>query len=385
MARALRLFVWCVPIVAYAWALARSERRGRDALPALGTAALGAAAFGPALAIERAVLDFTGIAPHARGATDLPSLVYAVLVASPLEQGLAVVAILPALRARKLANAADGAIFAAAAALGFSAAQSAHYLLVHAAEPIDLARPLLAAPAELALAAAWGLALGRDERKRLRSSSFEGTWLVATLAGGVHGRLAYGRGTGGPIAAGAMLAAIAALAPFFVRRALAPKTSGPAPSLAARALTSLGPPSLRAVRAALRRSERPVMLGWIAFGAVVTTGVMTVALTAAVVLGHRLGVDFAAADRVDGGPAAAAPLVLLGGAALASFPVAGFLTALASGTRSVLEPAMSAALAIAASLFLLGLAAPVAVVFAVAFAPIAFALACAGAFLGVER
>ena len=127
------------------------------------------------------------------------------------------------------------------------------------------------------------------------------------------------------------------------------------------------------------------MLTWIAFGALVTTGVMTALLAGAVALGHRAGIDFAAVDRPDSGVAGIAPLVLLGGAALAAFPVAGYLVARASSTETVLEPAMSAALAIAVVLVLLGLAAPVAVVFAIAFAPIAFGLACAGAWVGLVR
>ena len=79
------------------------------------------------------------------------------------------------------------------------------------------------------------------------------------------------------------------------------------------------------------------------------------------------------------------PLMLLGGAALLAFPIAGYLVARASSTRSVLEPAIAAALAIAGTLILLGLAAPVAVVFAVAFAPVAFGLACGGAWMGIPR
>ena len=44
--------------------------------------------------------------------------------------------------------------------------------------------------------------------------------------------------------------------------------------------------------------------------------------------------------------------------------------------------ALATALAIVTTLVLLGFAAPVALVFAVAFSPIAFALACAGAWAG---
>ena len=54
-------------------------------------------------------------------------------------------------------------------------------------------------------------------------------------------------------------------------------------------------------------------------------------------------------------------------------------------SRGVLEAAIAAALAIAGLLLLLGLAAPVAVVFAIAFAPVALGLACAGAWMGMSR
>jgi hypothetical protein len=127
------------------------------------------------------------------------------------------------------------------------------------------------------------------------------------------------------------------------------------------------------------------MLRWIGIGALVTTGVMTAALASSVFLGHRLGLDFAAVDRGDTTAAGTAPLVLLGAAALSAFPIGGYLVARASAARGVLEPAIGAALAIAGVLVLLGLAAPVAVVFAVAFAPVAFGLACAGAWMGMAR
>jgi hypothetical protein len=51
----------------------------------------------------------------------------------------------------------------------------------------------------------------------------------------------------------------------------------------------------------------------------------------------------------------------------------------------MIEPAIAAGLAIMGTLVLLGLAAPISVVFALAFAPIAFGLACAGAWVGMTR
>ena len=108
-------------------------------------------------------------------------------------------------------------------------------------------------------------------------------------------------------------------------------------------------------------------------------------MAGAVVLGHRLGVDFAAIDRGDSASAAVGPLLLLGVAALVAFPAAGYLVARASASRSVLESMIAATLALAAALVLLGLAAPVAVVFAIAFAPVALGLACAGAWVGIVK
>ena len=77
-------------------------------------------------------------------------------------------------------------------------------------------------------------------------------------------------------------------------------------------------------------------------------------------------------------------LVLLGVGLLGGFPVAGFLVARASRSASVMEPALAAGIAIVAFAGLLGAAAPVALVFAIAGAPIAFALACVGAWLGLK-
>lgn len=142
---------------------------------------------------------------------------------------------------------------------------------------------------------------------------------------------------------------------------------------------------MAAVREALLHSERPILARWIGFGALVTVGVITAMLVGAVALGNTFGVDFSAIDRAEGAKAVAVPLVLLGSAALLAFPVAGYLIARASGAHSMIEPAIAAGLAILGTLVLLGLAAPISVVFALAFAPIAFGLACAGAWVGMTR
>jgi hypothetical protein len=81
----------------------------------------------------------------------------------------------------------------------------------------------------------------------------------------------------------------------------------------------------------------------------------------------------------------AGPLALLGAALLASFPIAGYLVARASSSTGVLEPALGAALALAAIVAILALVAPLGVLFALAVAPLAFGLACGGAWIGLER
>jgi hypothetical protein len=105
-----------------------------------------------------------------------------------------------------------------------------------------------------------------------------------------------------------------------------------------------------------------------------------VGLGSSIAFGHYAHVDFAAVDEHD--VSTTAPVALLGAGLLAAFPVSGFFVARASGLPTLLEPALAAALAILASLVLLGLAAPIAMVFALAFSPVAFALACAGAWVG---
>jgi hypothetical protein len=337
----------------------------------------------PAWVLQRRIEAWAGLDEHARTSTDLTALVYALLVAAPLEQGLKVAAVVPAWRSRYFVAQRDGVLFGAAAALGFISAHNAELFLDPAATALDVGRGALAAPAHVFFAAAWGWALGREAKespqRRFGGRVFNVTWLVAMLFNGVYDHIVFAR-SGAALLAATPLVLVMGVVAFYARRSL---DAGEPVTRRPRRL-SIAPPSLSAVRAALWRTERPVMVGWIPIGALVTIGVITAALVGAVALGRRLGLDFAAVDRGDGSSAAAPPLILLGAAALAAFPVAGWLVARASSSRSVLESAIAAALAIAGALVLLGLAAPVAVVFAIAFAPIALGLACAGAWVGIR-
>jgi len=130
----------------------------------------------------------------------------------------------------------------------------------------------------------------------------------------------------------------------------------------------------------MRREGQPITFRWILFGALVTVGAMTVGVVLSVLFGHYMHIDFSAVDEHD--VTTTGPVALLGSGLLAAFPVSGYLIARASNLPTLLEPALASGLAILLTLVLLGLAAPVAVVFALAFSPIAWGLACAGAWVG---
>jgi RsiW-degrading membrane proteinase PrsW (M82 family) len=359
----------------------RAHAHGERFRMALLSFGLGVLAFVPAHAVQRIADAYVDLDPGPRGQAAIVPLLFALLVAAPLEQGLKVAAVAPAVRRHQLQDAIDGVAYACAAALGFVTVKNAVYLWGKALSP-DLARAMLALPAHVMLAGAWGWGLSRDPARRWASRSFKLAWLGATAMNGVYDHLVFDRSRAAMLAALPVLLALAGVSVLAVRdlRGGMPLSSGRRSRL-----SLMAPPSLGAMRDAQIRTERPVMLTWIGFGTLVTTGVTTASLAGAVAVGHSLGLDFAAVDRDAASPAGVAPLVLLGAAALFAFPVAGYLIARASSTRTVLEPAMSAALAILAFLVVLGLASPVAVVFALAFAPVAFGLACAGAWVGLAR
>ncbi|MGK4006683.1 PrsW family intramembrane metalloprotease [Sorangium sp. So ce1036] len=371
------------PLGAIAALLVASRRLYGRRRFVVGTALLGAVAFAPALLLEGFLQRWQGLDKTA-SSLDAITLVYLFAVAAPLEQGLKVAAVAPVARLRTVDEPLDGIIYAAAAALGFVSVHNAVYLWGRALPSLDIVRALLAVPAHLSFAALWGYALGRERKRPLGGRRFNAAWLCAMLLNGAYDYIVFACRPVALLLAAPMLLGIGFVV-FLAARDLLRRGASPQSSERSGRRFRIAPPSLGSVREALRRTERPVTFTWIAFGALVTVGVMTTTLAVAVALGHRFGVDFAAVDRGDASAAAAAPLLLLVAAAIAAFPVAGYLVARASATGSVIEPAASAALAILGSLVLLGLAAPVAVVFATALAPIAFSLACAGAWLGTMR
>lgn len=325
-----------------------------------------------AVSCEKVVLDFTALSFSFDKGGSLSALMVTFLFAAPLEEAAKLIVVWPLYSRREVTSPRTGLLYGCLVGAGFAVSE-AWMLIGWAPDWIWSLRVFCAAPAHWFFAGAWGYALGRRGRGAGRFVPY--VWLACTLLHGFYDHVAFGRGPALLTALVPMLAFMVIVA-WLVLRDVA-KDSG------SRASSSLlETPSLRAVQRAMRRSDRPLMLHWIAMGTLVTLGVILAALAGAVYFGHRVGIDFALADESN--VRSGAPLVLLGSAVLLAFPIAGYLIARASSARSVLEPAMASGIAIVCVVAMLSWTAPVGVVFALAVAPMAFGLACAGAWFGIR-
>jgi len=366
-----------LPLGAAFWLVSR-VRRERP-LPFGAPAALGA--FGAAAAvvtllIERAVMRFGDLSIESSRSTALPALVTMFVLVVPLEEAAKVVVVWPALWKRLIDGPGMGVTLAACVAAGFAAVEVAAYVSTGDGVALRSVRALVAFPAHLFCTGIWGYALGNRAQKRTRVLP---AWLVAVTVRALYDHIVFGRGPGmlavafpmliamGLVGAGALRGVVPAVKDDWRR------LPGHLPE----------PPSLRAMRRVLQRTDRPLKLRWIVFGAFVNVGAVLLCIALAVFLAHRAGIDLGTADEAD--MRSNGPLVFLGTALLAAFPLSGFLVARASGTHSVLEPAFASGLAIAAAVFALSVTAPSAVIVSLAVAPFAFGLACGGAWLGVEE
>ncbi|HEY4013405.1 MAG TPA: PrsW family glutamic-type intramembrane protease [Polyangiaceae bacterium] len=309
-------------------------------------------------------------------------------VVAPTQEAAKVAAVWPALLSKRVGERYDGVVYAAAASLGFAAVENALTLRAHPAGGIWVARALVALPAHVFFACLWGYALGRARHARFRVPIFPSAFLLSIAAHGLYVYFVYGRGPWALLGVSPLLAAMGVVTWVLARdlrerheRALG---GGPPSSRRwARLSAATQPPSLASVRAALVRADEPMRLRWVAFGALVVLGAMWSGLAAGVVGAHLLHVDLSRVDDQDARSAAPAILLVVG--LLGSFPVSGWLVARAAGAHTLLEPALAAALAIIVTLTGLGLAAPFTVAFGLALSPIAWVLACAGAWVGLDQ
>ncbi|MBM4362944.1 MAG: protease PrsW, partial [Deltaproteobacteria bacterium] len=240
---------------------------------------------------------------------------------------------------------------------------------------LGVTRALAGLPAHAFAAGLWGYALG----ERGHGGRFAPAWLLAVAIHAVYDHVVFGRGPG-MLGVGVPMLVAMGLLTWSALRDIAPSTVDVAALPLPVHLPE--PPRLRDIRRALQRTDRPVALGWVLTGAFVNVGTIVAALVAAVVAARSLGIDLAAADEAD--MRANGPLILFGSAVLGAFPVAGFVVARASGTRSLVEPALAAAIALVMTAALLSATAPIAVLVVLALAPVAFGLACVGGWFGLE-
>ncbi len=328
-----------------------------------------------AAAVERWLIQWTGLSFRVSPGNALSAALAMLLIAAPLEEGLKVAAVWPLKARRRLTTGRMGTFYAVCAAAGFAAGETL-LLFWHWGEQdfLDLARSLIALPAHLFFAGLWGYTLGGRDRRR---SWFPLVFVLTTLLHGLYDHVVFGRGPALLVVVIPLLITMAFGVWAIVREA--------APSSEDRRsrLSMFEPPSVGTVREAMSAHGQPLMLHWIAFGALVTLGVMFFFLVLSVYAGHRWGVDFALIDESDF--VATLPLALLGSALLAAFPVSGYLVARASGSRSVLEPAWATGAAIVITLALFSVTDPMALVVAASVAPVGFGLACVGAWFGVTR
>jgi RsiW-degrading membrane proteinase PrsW (M82 family) len=360
-----------------------SDRR-RDPLPlVLLVFVLGGLGKGVTHVAELRASAWTGLDLPAQVAGNNGALLFLFGFAAPMREASKVAAMWPAFRSKHFDEPVDGLVYASAAALGFACVENAITLRDHPIGWIWLARTAVALPAHVFFACMWGYALGRVKTIKRPGPLFPMAWLFATGAHGFYAHLVYGRGPGALVGTLPLLLAMA-LATFFMARDL--KARGDRPSRTSVLLERVsilymsGPPSLRTVRDILRREGQPITFRWVIFGALVTVGAMTAGLAASVAFGHWAHVDFSLVDETD--VTTIAPVALLGSGLLAAFPLSGYLIAKASSLPTLIEPALASGVAIVVLLVLLGLAAPVALVFALAFSPMAWGLACAGAWVG---
>jgi RsiW-degrading membrane proteinase PrsW (M82 family) len=381
-----------VPALLAAVFIYRSDLR-REPLPlAITTFVLGGVAGAVVSYLTVAAAGWTGLDLRSSVAGEGGSLLFLFCLVAPLGEVSKVAATWPAFLSHHFDEPYDGVVYASLSALGFAAVSGAMTLHAHPVGKVWVARVLLSIPAHVFFACFWGYALGRAKQGRRRPTSiFPGAWVVATASHGLYAHIVYGRGSGALVAVVPLLLAMGGVAWVAWRdlkrrgnrpsREWSTKVGGDRLAAVSGFLAIREPPSLHAVREALRRKDQPIMLRWIVFGALVTLGAMVAGLSASVLFGHLMHVDFSVVDEHDA--TTTAPLALLGVGLLSAFPVSGFLIARASNVPTLLEPALASAIAITGVCGMLGVMAPVALVFAFAFSPIAFGLSCAGAWAGM--
>jgi len=351
------------------WLLKKGPHLPPRLLPGAGALAVLAAV--AALQIERWTLGLVGRGPH-----EAVPLYVALGLWGPLEEGLKLLVLWPFFRRRELRGPLEALTVAALVGAVFALVEGGVQLASLPSPPwLTLGAALLSVPLQMLLSSPWVFVLGRSYRRSNPRSGFLPAWLASVVLHGVSEYLLQLRTRVALLTTAPLLVGLLLLV-FLARDTLRPGEA----SLPLRRARSA--PTLVELGELLARRHAPVHLRWVFFGAVVNQGVLVASLALAVIFGNYLGVDFPSVDATSS--EAVGPIALLGVAALLAFPAAGFLIARASGVPTLLEPALASIVALVGLAVVLGIAAPIALAMLIASAPVALALSCAGAWLGMR-
>jgi len=289
--------------------------------------------------------------------------------AAPMREASKVAAMWPAFRSKHFDEPVDGLVYASSAALGFACIENAITLRGHPLGWIWVARTAVALPRTSSRVHVGLRARAREDHQASRPA----------LPGRVAHRDRRSRSLFAPrLWSWSWRARRHAAAPpgdgrrdVLRRRDLHARgqRSSRSSVLLERVSTLYvsGPPSLQTVRDVLRREGQPITLRWIVFGALVTVGAMTAGSQrrSPSALGAR---RFSLVDEHDVTPPRRSPCSR---GLLAAFPFSGYSS---RRPRTCRPPRAGAGVGPGHPVHAraLGLAAPVALVFALAFSPIAW-------------
>jgi len=352
----------------------------------------------PVLLSQGAMLDILGWSTSASAAGTGNAMLAAAAVLAPIEQAALVLIVWPIYRSQRLHDRRAALSAGLLVGLGFAIADGG-WLITTAGSVGMIARVLVRATHMIGAAMIWTAAASYDQNHQ--KHWFPLAWLVAVVVQGFGNHVALAMAPAFCIVALPTFLAMLIAAVSELRQAK-DKPHLPAEIdevdfdseegyrgkySALRRLSRVSVlhdrPTIHQIRVAWKHQHRPALLHWIAAGTAISLGSLLVSLGLSVLVARWLGMDLSSVD--DGDATGTGPLLLMGTFILAAFPISGYLVALASAADSVFEPGMGALVAIVVVIALLSMTAPVGVVLALAIAPLAFGLACVGAWFGLEK
>jgi hypothetical protein len=338
----------------------------------------GAAVAVPVMLLTSYVLDSLGWTTMVKTSGAVVSLAASVGIVASLEQTALVVVIWPVYRAHRLERMGTAISAGVLAAAGFGFVQSVTTMAT-ATSAWMLARVFANFVTRVFCAGIWSSCLSISHARYRHF--FPLGWLLGFILDGLLRHLVEGRGSGWLVVALPLLLAML-LGSWHVRVRLVGDRESILFVRPSRLGILVDPHGIGTMRAAWQHAHRPALLHWIVGGAFVSFGANIVGFAVGVAVARYLRIDLSRVNETDVG--AMAPLAILGVAVLLSYPIAGYLTAKASAADSVFEPGVAALISITALTVLLSLTAPVTIVLGLALAPVAFGLACLGAWLGLS-